>query len=142
MKFFVTLKRRHLAVILAIIIIGLLIFGQLLSAKASGIDGSTNATRVEYIKSIGIAPDDTDVSSKEIVIPQNFSNVYKEYNRLQKKAGFDLSRYRGEKATVYTYGVSGSDRELHLIVCKDKIIGGDIADINVNGEMLPLKRTS
>lgn len=140
MKFFITLKRRHLAVILAVIIIGLLIFGQFFSAKASGIDGSTNARRVEYIKSIGIEPDDTNVSSKEIVIPQSFSEVYKEYNRLQKKAGFDLSRHKGENATVYTYGISGDDRKLHIIVCKDKIIGGDIADIRVNGEMLPLKK--
>lgn len=142
MKFFITLKRRHLAVILAVLIIGLLIFGQFFSAKASGIDGSTNAKRVEYIKSIGIEPDDTDVSSKEIVIPQSFSEVYKEYNRLQKKAGFDLSRYKGENAAVYTYGISGDDRQVHIIVCKDKIIGGDIADINVNGEMLPLKKFS
>lgn len=138
MKFFITLKRRHLAVILAVIIIGFLIFGQFVSARASGIDGSTNAKRVEYIKSIGIEPDDTDVSSKEIIIPESFNEVYKEYNRLQKKAGFDLSRHKGENATVYTYGICGDDRELHLIVCKDKIIGGDIADINVNGEMLPL----
>ncbi len=142
MKFFITLKRRHLAVILAVLIIGLLIFGQFFSAKASGIDGSTNAKRVEYIKSIGIEPDDTDVSSKEIVIPQSFSEVYKEYNRLQKKAGFDLSRYKGENAAVYTYGISGDDRQVHIIVCKDKIIGGDIADINLNGEMLPLKKFS
>ncbi len=142
MKFFITLKRRHLAVILAVIIIAFLIFSQFASARAKNIDGSTNAKRIEYIKSLGIEPDDTNVSSKQITLPQIFGEVYKKYNRLQKKAGFDLSHYKGEKATVYTYALSGSDRELHLIVSENKIIGGDIADINVDGEMLPLKRYS
>lgn len=142
MNFFITLKKRHLAAILAILIIAFLIFGQFASAKTKNIDGSTNAKRTEYIKSLGIEPDDTNVSSKQITIPQDFSEVYKEYNRLQKKAGFDLSRYKGENATIYNYAICGSDKELHLIVCKNKIIGGDIADINVDGEMLPLKRTS
>ncbi len=142
MNFFITLKKRHLAVILAVIIIAFLILGQFVSAKANNIDGSTNAKRIEYIKGLGIEPDDTNVSSKQITIPQSFSEVYKEYNRLQKKAGFDLNRYKGEPATVYNYGICGSDRELHLIVYKNKIIGGDIADINVGGEMLPLKRYS
>ena len=141
MNFFITLRRRHLFIILAIIIIVFLIFGQLVSAKSKNIDGSTNAKRTEYIKSLGVEPGDTNVSSKQITIPQNFSEVYKEYNRLQKKAGFDLSRYKGEAATVYNYAICGSERELHLIVCNNKIIGGDIADISVNGEMLPLKRT-
>lgn len=140
MKFFITLKRRHLAVILAIIIIVFLIFSQIASAKTNSIDGSTNAKRTEYIKCLGIEPDDSNVSSKEITIPQDFNEVYKEYNRLQKKAGFDLSRYKGEAATVYNYNICGSDRELHLIVCKNKIIGGDIADISFNGKMLPLKK--
>ena len=140
MKFFITLKRRHLAAILAAIIIVFLIFGQFVSAKAKNIDGSTNAKRIEYIKSLGIEPDDTNVSSKQITIPQDFGEVYTEYNRLQKKAGFDLSHYKGENAAVYTYGLSGSNRELHLIVCDDRIIGGDIADINVDGEILPLRK--
>lgn len=135
MKFFVTLSKRHLAIILATLIIGLIILGQLVTAKSSKINGSTNALRMQYIKSLKLEPDDSDVTSKDIIIPEAFSKVYKEYNSLQKKAGFDLSRYKGENATVYTYNLSGSDKQVHLIVSDGEIIGGDIADINFNGKM-------
>lgn len=142
MNFFITLSKRHLAVIFAALIIAFLILGQIVTAKSTENSGATNALRVEFIKSIGLEPEDSNVISKDIVIPESFSDVYKEYNTLQKKAGFDLSRYKGENATVYTYALSGSDRQAHIIVCDGKIIGGDIADINVNGEMQPLKRNS
>ena len=140
MKFFLTLSKKHLAIILAAIIIALIILGQFVTAKGSKINGSTNALRVQYIKSLKLEPDDSNVTSKEIVIPENFSKVYKEYNALQKKAGFDLARHRGEKATVYTYALSGSDMLVHIIVADGEIIGGDIADISFNGEMKPLCR--
>lgn len=139
MKFFITLSRRHLAVILAVLIIAFLIFGQLATAKAAPKNGETNALRVEYIKSLGFAPDDSGVTSKNIVIPEDFSKVYKEYNTLQKKAGFDLEDFKGKSATVYTYALSGDDRLVHIIVCDGKIIGGDVAETEIDGEMLPLK---
>ena len=46
--------------------------------------------------------------------------------------------HKGEKAVVYTYALSGSDKNLHLIVANGIIIGGDIAEIEFGGEMLPL----
>lgn len=139
MKIFITLSKRSIAVILASVIIALLLTAQAFSAKIQRIDGSTNALRVEYLKSLKLDADDTNVQSKEITIPQNFSDVYKEYNSLQKKAGFDLSKYKGKNATVYTYDVSGSERQIHLIVCDGNVIGGDIADIKIDGEMRPLR---
>ena len=138
MKFFLTLSKKHLAIILAAIIIALIILGQFVTAKGSKINGSTNALRVQYIKSLKLEPDDSNVSSKVIVIPEKFSKVYKEYNQLQKKAGFDLNRYKGKSATVYTYPLSGSENLLHLIVCEGRIIGGDIAETKIDGEMKPL----
>lgn len=139
MKIFITLSKRSIAVILASVIIALLLTAQVFSAKIQRIDGSTNALRVEYLKSLKLDTDDTNVQSKEITIPQSFSDVYKEYNSLQKKAGFDLSKYKGKSATVYTYDVSGSERQIHLIVCDGNVIGGDIADIKIDGEMRPLR---
>ena len=138
MKFYVTLSKKHLAVILAVIIIALLVVGQLVTVGNNAKMGATNALRVEYIKSLGLEPDDSNVSSKVIVVPEKFSKVYKEYNQLQKKAGFDLNRYKGKSATVYTYPLSGSENLLHLMVCEGQIIGGDIAEIKIDGEMKPL----
>ena len=139
MKFFITLSRKSLALVLAAVIIALIFTLRIFSEKTQFIDGSTNELRVNYLKSLKYAVDDSDVSSKEITIPQNFNDVYNEYNSLQKKSGFDLSKHKGKKATVYTYDISGSDRQIHIIVSDGKIIGGDVADIKINGEMDPIK---
>ena len=77
------------------------------------------------------------VSSKEITIPQEFEDIYNKYNALQQEAGFDLSEFKGKKATLYTYPLYGTT-EVHIIVCDGIIIGGDIADIRFGCEMKPL----
>jgi len=139
MKFFIILSKRTLAIILAVIVISFILIAQAFSQKASQIDGSTNALRMIYLKSLKLEADDSCLSYKEITIPQTFSEVYEEYNELQKKAGFDLSRFKGKSATVYTYGLSGTEKQIHLIVCDGNIIGGDVADVKLGGEMKPLK---
>ncbi len=140
MKLFITLSKSQLAAVLAAILIGLIFLGQLTSADAGGIDASTNALRMSYLKSLNLDPDDSSVSSKEIIIPTEFDEVYSRYNSLQKQAGFDLSRYKGEEATVYTYPFSAnSDWQIHLVVCKGKVIGGDISSVRIDGEMKPLQ---
>ena len=137
MKLFITLTKKNLAVMLAAIIIGLIIIGQFFSAKSIGTDGSTNAIRVNYLKGLGLTAEQEGITSKNIIIPESFSNVYEQYNDLQKKAGFDLSRHKGEEATVYTYPLTDG-RQAHIIVCNGKIIGGDVASLKLDGEMKPL----
>lgn len=139
MRLFITLSKRALCVILASLIIALIIIGQLFTIKAGGTDGSTNALRLEYISGLGYTVDETAVNVKEIVIPESFSDVYNEYNRLQQKAGFDLSRHKGDTACVYTYSLSDSeDTVINLIVSDNNIIGGDVSSVRIDGEMKAL----
>ena len=141
MKLFITLSKKSLCIILASLIIALILIGQLFTIKAGGIDGSTNALRVEYLSGLGYRVDETAVSVKEIVIPEIFSDVYSEYNRLQQRTGFDLSRYKGESACVYTYRLSDSeDTVINLIVSDNNIIGGDISSVRIDGEMKAIER--
>ncbi|MGN0492989.1 MAG: DUF4830 domain-containing protein [Acutalibacteraceae bacterium] len=139
MRLFITLSKKTLCVILAALIIALIILGQLFTAKAGGIDGSTNALRVGYIAGLGYSVEETAVSSKEIVIPTEFSDVYSRYNALQETAGFDLLPYRGKAAVVYSYSVSDSEEIVINIIVSDKlIIGGDISSVRIDGEMKAL----
>lgn len=139
MRLFITLSKRALCVILASLIIALIIIGQLFTIKAGGTDGSTNALRLEYISGLGYTVNETAVNVKEIVIPESFSDVYNEYNRLQQKAGFDLSRHKGDTACVYTYSLSDSeDTVINLIVSDNNIIGGDVSSVRIDGEMKAL----
>lgn len=87
-------------------------------------------------------------SAEEIVIPAEFSDVYERYNNLQKKQGCDLSAYRGETVTRYTFqvlnfteydGTPCENAEAHLLVCGGEIIGGDVCSLSISGRMVGVK---
>lgn len=85
-----------------------------------------------------------DCSEKTVTIPSEFGEVYENYNDLQKKQGFDLSRYRSREATVYTFPVISVDgahtdfTEAHVMVCDDIVIGADISSPALDGGMSAL----
>ncbi|MBR5721744.1 MAG: DUF4830 domain-containing protein [Clostridia bacterium] len=107
-------------------------------------NGKTNAQRVSYIKALSLTPDEDGAESKNVTIPLVFSTVYENYNELQKKAGYDLTAYKGAEAVIYTYPVgkiksdNNDEYYVNLIVYNGRIIGGDISSRNFYGEMLPL----
>lgn len=139
MNLYVIFTKKNLAALLAAVIIIIILAAEAASARTVFTDGATNALRTEYIRGLGYRIDDSPASSKEITVPENFSDVYLNYNKLQQKAGFDLSDYKGSKATVYTYRMTdGSEKNINLIVCGGIIIGGDISDICFDGDMQPL----
>lgn len=110
------------------------------------IPGETVTDRVTFAKSLGYSISEQYETKKDIVIPSVFSDVYENYNALQKNGGFDLSAYKGEQATVYTYPVTnhpeGDEVMMNIIVCKGRIIGGDICSAEYDGFMTGLVRTS
>ncbi len=138
MKIFITLSRKSLAVILALIIIALILIGKFFSVGAVMFDGSTNAKRVEYINSLGYDVEESCISSKAVTIPESFGDVYKKYNALQEKAGFDLSLYKGKAVQIIAYSVKNEQLTVTLIIYKGRVIGGDVSSPRFDGEMKPL----
>ncbi len=135
---YITLTKKRLFIILCVIVLAFLLIAQFLSVKVSGTEISTNAQRVQYIATLGVDLKSDEYEQKQVIIPQEFSDVYKNYNILQQTAGFDLSAFKGKKVTVYTYHTT-DDKAVNLMVYKNKLIGGDIADLKVNGQMTSLK---
>jgi|GEM_PF-6222017 len=81
------------------------------------------------------------IEAKELVIPAVFDDTYKKYNEIQKKAGFDLTAYRGRRAMLYTYSITNyannmSEVYANLLFFDETIIGGDIED--ADGNIKPL----
>ena len=118
----------------------------MLICRKDKIPGETATDRVTFAKSLGYSISEQYETKKEIVIPSVFSDVYENYNALQKNNGFDLSAYKGEQAEVYTYPVTnhpeGDGVMMNIIVCKGRIIGGDICSAEYDGFMTGLVRTS
>jgi len=135
---YITLTKKRIFILLCVIVSVFLILIQFFSVKADYIDVSTNQKRVAYITALGITLQNDEYSKKDTVIPLEFGNVYNKYNTMQKQSGFDLSGYKGQNVTIYTYNCD-TYRVVNLIVYKGRLIGGDICDLQIDGQMLPLK---
>lgn len=104
----------------------------------------TNADRLIFVRTLGLTVTDDSPVVKSVNIPEVFYDVYENYNILQKKAGYDLSLYKGCEVMIYTYKINPPDKStdncvVNLIVYKDRIIGGDVSSVALGGFMLPLK---
>ena len=104
----------------------------------------TNKDRLEYLKGLGYQmTEDQPKSMQEVVIPKTFDATYSQYNLLQLQCGFDLTKYKGKRVTLYTYGIKNYPGEkdvlADLLVYKDKIIGGGVYTVALDGFMHGLR---
>ncbi|MFT3951761.1 MAG: DUF4830 domain-containing protein [Oscillospiraceae bacterium] len=115
-------------------------------ASANSYELLTEAQRQSFLSDMGWEVSEKYTSCKVITIPEEFSDVYENYNALQKEQGFDLADFKGEKVEIYQYNVSnypGKDKNMvaNLIVCNGKLIGGDVCCTELDGFMQGLKKS-
>lgn len=125
-KMFFGITAAVVAIILALVF-GL--FGRGEAASASkGVVLSSDEEIVRYIKELGYEVEPESMISREITIPKKFDETYEKYNELQKEYGFDLSKYRGKKAMLYTWEIVNHPESqcalLEIMIYKNKPIGG------------------
>ncbi len=140
-------RNRFTRILLAAVVIITAVTALICSVSADEPDGSTPEKIIEFIEENGYRV--SSPVTKEITIPAEFSDVYENYNDLQKKQGFDLSRHRGKSAVSYTFGVIGytdkdgntdPDVQIHIIVCGGKIVAADIASTRLDGFMEAVRK--
>lgn len=106
------------------------------SVRFDGI--KTAEDRIAFLSQFGIEVEPTPVEEAEVTVPAEFDKVYESYNELQKKQGFDLSKYQKKDVMRYTYRVTnydGYDGEVlvSMLVYKKKVIGGDVCSADHDG---------
>lgn len=79
-----------------------------------------------------------DPAQMEVLIPAKFDQIYESYNDIQKAQGFDISRYKGETVTKYTYLVKNYPGEpdgvaANLLVYDGRLIGADLCSLELGG---------
>ena len=112
--------------------------GELVEASAS-VDYKnvkTKEDREDFLKSFGwdIVEDSEKVI--EIRIPEEFDEIYQNYNALQKPEGLNLEKYKGKKVKLYTYTVTNhkdGKATATIIVYKNRVIAGDVSSVTANG---------
>ena len=145
--FFFTAKLSRKRLVLLIVLAGAVVFAlvYLLAGAGDAVTASgkiaTNDERVGFLESYGWRVDPAPIEFSEVTIPEVFDEVYKNYNDLQQKNGFDLSKYRGRRVMQYTYRLIGYPGEAdgnvvaHILVYRQKVIGGDICTLRLDGFM-------
>lgn len=109
------------------------------------LSASTQGELISFISSLGYTAKNEPDSVEEIIIPEEFDNIYEQYNELQKSSGLDLSRYKGCTAKKWTFTITDypgyEERDcikINLIVYGKRIIGGDICSVELDGFMTGL----
>ncbi len=105
--------------------------------------------RQEFLKDMGWEVSPEFDECKQILIPEEFNEVYTSYNDLQKQQGFDLSDHKGKSCDIYTYKVKNykdhedtDDVVCHLMICDNVLVGGDVCSTELDGFMQGLKNTA
>ncbi len=101
--------------------------------------------RIEFLRQFGWEVDSTPVEEARVTIPAEFDKVYQSYNELQKKQGFDLTKYLKKDVMRYTYRVTNypdytGEVYVNFLVYKNKVIGGDVCSADANGFIHGLDR--
>ncbi len=106
-------------------------------------NAADSAERLAFISQFGWEVCDEPLEVREVIIPEEFDEVYENYNSLQLSQGFDLSEFCGKRVKRWTYAVNnypgvpendGTVR-INMLVYKNAVIGGDVCSIKLDGFM-------
>ena len=98
------------------------------------------AGREAYLNSLGWEIDPETESFRTVIVPEQLEGIMAQYNKLQLKQGYDLSRHLGESCLQYCYEVTNyPDRRGQVLVSlylqDGEIIAADIHSTALNGFM-------
>lgn len=140
-----SVRMKYLKIATAIVLIAVIISLSALAIVSSNSkadeEGSliaNNEQRIAYLNDCGWVVSEEASEISDVIIPSEFNAVYTEYNTLQLEQGYDLSDYRGVTAKKYTYDVINypdavENVEASVLIYNDRVIGGDVSSIEVNG---------
>lgn len=101
---------------------------------------NSHEDRIKALESLGWQVKEDPLEFMEVQIPEEFDEVYSEYNNIQISQGMDLKKYAGKRAMRYSYQIlnypTGEAGIIaNILVYKNKLIGGDVCSPQLNGFM-------
>lgn len=148
--FSIKADRRKIILVLAavlLVVTGALVLSRMHRSAANAETGgmkyslsaATNEERVAFFAQFGWTVDPEPLESKDVMIPQEFSDVYENYNRIQKGQGLDLSPFCGKTCKQWVYAVTNypenADVRASILVYDNRVIGGDLSTAALDGFM-------
>lgn len=116
------------------------------STQSNSIKASTDSERIAFLAQYSWEVKKEVAEVREVVIPQEFNDVYQNYNKIQLEQGFDLTKYQGRPVKRWTYtvtnypGYENTDFiKANILVFDGQVIGGDICSTELDGFMHTFK---
>lgn len=114
-------------------------------SKMNGIvyEAETAEKRLSFLSQFGWEVEEEPAEVKEVVIPEEFDDVYNQYNVIQKEQKLDLEKYKGARVKCWSYnvknypGYENSDGVIraNMLILDGVVIGGDISSTELSGFM-------
>ncbi len=127
--------------VVAFIVMLVIILGSRQSVS-TGADMTVNSNddRVQFLAGFGWEVLTSPTETTQVRIPAESSEVFERYNTLQKAMGYDLTPYAGKTVMRYVYTIKnfpGATEPVYatILICDNRIIGGDITDTSANGKI-------
>lgn len=151
--FFISLSSKHIkrifafSIALLLTVIGGVIYVSTDSTVPVSKVGShsmkaeTPEERIAFFRQFGFEVNESPLEVKEVVIPEEFDEVYNEYNELQKSQGLDLTDYKGVRVKFWSYeitdypGYENTDGQIrgNLLTYNGIVIACDVSNIELGG---------
>lgn len=143
----VRVRRKSLLAVLAgivLVVSGVIFLGRTPAAaqaflrRQAEVKCPSPAEGAAWLGEQGWEVDPEPTGQMEVVVPSRFDQIYESYNDIQKAQGFDISRYKGETVTKYTYLVKNYPQEpdgvaANLLVYQGRIIAADLCSLELGG---------
>lgn len=141
-----TKKTKKPSVVILILVAALITVAVILTLF--GVDSDVNQRNIELLNSYGWLVEEQPCETAVVTIPENFDNIYEEYNKIAKESGFDLSVHRGARVTRYSYKVLNHEESpeglirANVFVSKKGIAAADITSLEIGGFTSPINDTT
>lgn len=144
----VRVRRRNLLAVLTCVVLvmsGVLYFGgrtpaaaQVFLRRKAEVKCPSSTEAAAWLAAQGWEVDPEPTGQMEVVVPSKFDQLYESYNDIQKAQGFDISRYKGETVTKYTFLVKNYPQEpegvaANLLVYQGRLIAADLCSLELGG---------
>ena len=107
--------------------------------KTYTLSAESNDQRIAFLKQFGWQVNTEPLEMKDVTIPEQFDDVYIQYNNIQKEQGLDLTPYAGKTCRQWVYAVTNypqaTDVRATLLVYDNKVVGGDLSTVQLDGFM-------
>lgn len=142
-----TSRRQLLSLLFCVVVLVLILLSAFfwpvgtVSQTTATVPATDNAARIAYLQSLGYEVDLAYCEVREVLIPDEFDEVFAAYNELQKQAEMDFTPYHGKRLKCWSYRVlnAGEGETLaHLYVYNDEIVGGDVSETVSGGSSVAL----